>query len=73
MPAWPRGLQHVEAPGPTLFWLARPTANSMTMTGRPRMTRNTQVHEHEGRPAVLAGDVGEAPHVAQADGAAGLK
>ena len=25
-----------------LFWLARPTANSITMTGRPKMTRNTR-------------------------------
>ena len=24
------------------FWLARPTANSITMTGRPRITRNSR-------------------------------
>jgi len=24
------------------FWLARPTENSMTITGRPKMTRNTR-------------------------------
>ena len=30
-----------------------------------------QVHQHERRAAVLAGDVGETPHVAQTDGATG--
>ena len=49
----------------------RPTANSMTMMGRPKITRKTRYMSDEGRAAVLAGDVGEAPDVAEADGAAG--
>ena len=31
-------------------WEARPTANSMTMTGRPRITRNTRYSRMKAAP-----------------------
>ena len=32
------------------FWLARPTANSITMTGKPRITRNSRYSRTNAAP-----------------------
>ena len=39
--------------------------------GQAHDDQEKQVHQHQGSAAVLAHDVGETPHIAQADGAAG--
>ena len=69
MPA-PRGLQDVEGlGGRTLGGAADGELHDHD--GQSQDDEENEVKHNEGRPAVLAGDVGEAPHVAQADGAAG--
>ena len=36
-----------------LFWLARPTENSMTITGRPMITRNSRYTSTKAAPPYL--------------------
>ena len=69
MPA-PRGLQDVEGlGGRTLGGAADGELHDHD--GQTQNDEEDEIHQDEGRAAVFTGDVGEAPHVAQADGAAG--
>ena len=50
---------------------ARPTANSMTITGRPSTKKAEDVEQHKAAAAVLAAHPWEFPDIAAADGAPG--
>ena len=63
-------LQLVEGPGDGALRAAA-HRELHDQDGKSQHHEEQQVHDEEGRAAVLAGDVGEAPDVAEADGAAG--
>lgn len=70
VPAGALGLQRLEGPGHAL--LAASAHGKLHHHHRQAHDdQKQQVHHHKGGPAVLAGDVGEPPYVAQPDGAPG--
>ena len=70
VPVSARRLQHVEGPGDGALGAAA-HGELHDHDGQSQDHQEDEVHDEEGRAAVLAGDVGEAPDVAEADGAAG--
>ena len=70
VPLGPFGLQLLEGAEDAL--LAGPAHRKLhDHDGKTHNDQEKQIHQHKGRAAVLANDIGKAPDIAQSDGTAG--